>query len=87
MHRRIEHLEDLVKGLIDQHQGVSSPSKDVVRNPECPKSEARSTVSGVSPGARGLRSAESTTIDGTHSVYHDENDWYTVLQEVCWLCF
>ncbi|KAJ9640260.1 hypothetical protein H2204_003485 [Knufia peltigerae] len=82
MHGRIDHLEDLVKRLIDQHQGVSSSSKDVFHSAGSPNREARSTLPDRPPGARTIDCAESTNIDDTHSVYHNENDWYTVLQEI-----
>lgn len=87
MHGRIGHLEDLVKRLIDQHQGVSSSSKDVFHSAGSPNREARSTLPDRPPGARTIDCAESTNIDDTHSVYHNENDWYTVLQEVRWHYF
>ncbi|KIW17786.1 hypothetical protein PV08_04981 [Exophiala spinifera] len=83
MHGRIEHLEVLVKRLIDQNQRFSPLSKDAARTPARPKPEVGSTVSVGVPGAGSRFSADSATIiDASRSVYHNENDWYTVLQEI-----
>ncbi len=82
MHRRIDHLEDLVKRLIAERQQISPPSKGLVYTPESPKPETGSTPSAVASDDQGVAGASKTVMDGIRSVYLGGDDWYAVLQEV-----
>lgn len=76
MQQRINHLEGLVKKLIDsQHKELPLESHEA-HSPH-PKSgyPAIDLASDTSDVAH-------TVIDSTHSVYRGAEDWYDVLQEV-----
>jgi hypothetical protein len=82
MRQRIDHLEELVKGLINEQQQTEQLEKKAAFTPQSPEADA-TTESSASP-FNGQESAGTgqTVIDGNHSVYLGDNDWYTVLQEV-----
>ncbi|KAL2867361.1 Zn(II)2Cys6 transcription factor [Aspergillus lucknowensis] len=72
MRQRIDHLEDLVKGLIAQRQ---TP-------PDTISSQGLSELRSESASPSNLVLAGTTLIDGAHSVYKATDDWQDVLQEV-----
>jgi hypothetical protein len=87
--KRIDHLEDLVKKLIAERQqpslpGPNSNSRGAVLTPESLGRDAANrpahTPTILEPDVDG---AGETVVDGTHSVYHGGDEWYTVLREVC----
>lgn len=71
MRHRIDHLEGMVKRLIDQRQSVPSGNA----------SSEQTQGSGIVPGSDSSR-VGTTVIDGAHSFYKPTDDWYDVLQEV-----
>ncbi|KAK3309480.1 fungal-specific transcription factor domain-containing protein [Chaetomium strumarium] len=75
LRHRINHLEDLVKRLIEERQHVLPPGSMTVHTPETPE---RSTASTSSAGA----GTGKTVIDGVHSVYLGGDDWQIVLEEI-----
>jgi CCR4-NOT transcriptional regulation complex NOT5 subunit len=75
MQQRIDHLEDLVKSLIAQHQDISVQDRGTASGPT---PEVSSSSSVISEG-----DTHTTIVDGVHSVYKGKADWYEVLQEVC----
>lgn len=75
MQQRIDHLEDLVKSLIAQHQDIPGMARGAAPGPT---PEISNTSSVISEG-----DTHTTIVDGVHSVYKSKADWYEVLQEVC----
>jgi Fungal Zn(2)-Cys(6) binuclear cluster domain len=75
MQQRIDHLEDLVKSLIAQHQDISGKDRGTALGPTPEVSNSSSVIS------EGY--THTTIVDGVHSVYKGKADWYEVLQEVC----
>lgn len=75
MRHRIDHLEGMVKRLIDQHQSIL-PSSNV---------SSEVTQDGIVFGSDSSH-VGTTVIDGAHSFYKPTDDWYDVLQEVSSLC-
>ncbi|KAH6839637.1 hypothetical protein B0I37DRAFT_386929 [Chaetomium sp. MPI-CAGE-AT-0009] len=73
MRRRIDHLEDLVKKLIQERQAVPTPTAITVPTPESPSPDPDPDLSG---------GAGKTVIDGIHSVYVSGSDWHVVLEEI-----
>lgn len=74
MRRRIDHLEDLVKKLIQERQVVPTPTEIAVATPESHSPQTDPDMSG---------GAGKTVMDGMHSVYVSGSDWHVVLEEVC----
>lgn len=74
MQQRINHLEDLVKSLIEQNQKTPVTPEIVETGP--------STKDSVSDASESTHSLGQTVIDGGQSVYKGAEDWYDVLQEV-----
>lgn len=72
--QRINHLEGLVKRLMEQ-QHPCTPSRDIT------KSEP-STGDTTSDASDLAHSPGKTVIDGVHSIYKGADSWYDVLQEV-----
>lgn len=82
MRQRIDHLEDLVKGLISEQQQTKNLENGAVITPQSPEADTHTDQSSTSDDGRDTAGAGKTVIDGNHSVYLGDNDWYTVLQEV-----
>lgn len=82
MRQRIDHLEDLVKGLISEQQQTKTLENGAVITPQSPEADTHTDQSSTSDDGRDTAGAGKTVIDGNHSVYLGDNDWYTVLQEV-----
>lgn len=77
MRHRIDHLEGMVKRLIDQRQSVPPLGNAL---------SGETHGSGVVPGSDSNR-VGTTVIDGAHSFYKPTDDWYDVLQEVSSLSY
>lgn len=75
MQQQIDHLEDLVKSLIAQHQVIPGKDLGTALGPTLEVSESSSVIS--------EGDTHTTIVDGVHSVYKGKADWYEVLQEVC----
>ncbi|KAK3291096.1 uncharacterized protein B0H64DRAFT_446343 [Chaetomium fimeti] len=73
MRQRIDHLEDLVKKLIQERQPVSTPTKITVPTAERPSPEPEPDLSS---------GTGKTVMDGMHSVYVSGSDWHVVLEEI-----
>lgn len=82
MRQRIDHLEDLVKGLISEQQQTKNLENGAVITPQSPEVDTHTDQSSTSDDGRDTAGAGKTVIDGNHSVYLGDNDWYTVLQEI-----
>lgn len=82
MQKRIEHLEDLVKKFIAQHQEVppNNLGSQGIPEPEAKSVTSTSDTSNLVTGCVG-----ATVIDGSKSVYKGTDDWYDVLKEVSFL--
>lgn len=84
MQQRINHLEGLVKNLIEaQRKDLPIASSDAGGPGPKSKYEATNVVSDASDVSH---STGTTVIDSTHSVYRSADDWYDVLQEVIYPC-
>ena len=82
MRQRIDHLEGLVKKLIEERQPVSLPVINPVHPAELSKPKAELSTSAVSSGAQNEAGTGKTVMDGVHSIYLGDDDWHAVLQEV-----
>ncbi|KAI1337087.1 hypothetical protein F5Y15DRAFT_171018 [Xylariaceae sp. FL0016] len=78
MSQRLEHLENLVKGLISDRKDTTSVKKPVAHTPESPQSMPAAFTSDVHSTVR----TGDSLVDDNHSVYVGGEDWYTVLQEI-----
>ncbi|KAL4928177.1 Zn(II)2Cys6 transcription factor [Aspergillus undulatus] len=67
MRQRIDHLEDIVKKLINQPLALPSPD------------DSQGSVASTTSGSGRLG---TTVVDGTHSVYKPTDDWHDVLREI-----
>lgn len=82
MRQRIDHLEELVKGLINEQQQTEQLQKKAAFTPQSPEADATTEPSASPFDGQESAGTGQTVIDGNHSVYLGDNDWYTVLQEV-----
>ncbi|ETS82848.1 hypothetical protein PFICI_04724 [Pestalotiopsis fici W106-1] len=82
MRQRIDHLEELVKGLINEQQQTQEQERTAVITPQSPEADSTTEPSAAIRNGQDGTSAGQTVIDGNHSVYMGDNDWYTVLQEI-----
>ncbi|EED19685.1 conserved hypothetical protein [Talaromyces stipitatus ATCC 10500] len=74
MQQRINHLEDLVKNLISQHQQAPVSTGGAGTGSSMETSVFKASDSTHSPSKK--------VIDGAYSVYKGGDDWYDVLQEI-----
>jgi hypothetical protein len=80
MQQRINHLEGLVKKLIDTQRKDSPVGGSDAGNPH-PRSK-HASLDVASDASDVGHSTGTTVIDSTHSVYRGADDWFDVLQEV-----
>jgi hypothetical protein len=81
MRQRIDHLENLVKNLVAQRQGASSPGGHEDET-TAPLNSGAGPV--LVPGD--VAGTGRTLIDGVRSMYLSGDEWQVVLQEVLYCC-